>query len=289
VGDGRMPRIDDTLLDGVAFLYPTVESAQKRERLGGSAFLIGKPIEATKEVFGKVTYAPYLVSNRHVVFEGSAVVATINKRDGGEPYVVDIDQEAWVAHPEGDDVAATSVMGRFDRVLHKVSFIKVDAFFTRERAAEMALGVGDEVFMVGRFVNLQGVDVNRPAARFGSISAGPIMIPTRGPGGVIREQESYAVEMRSRTGFSGSPVCAYRTLATTLTNVPEGAKDFWGLLGVNWGYVRDEEGENTWLNGVVPAWKILDILNTPRLLEVHEAIEQFTRDNANALRDQMTP
>ncbi len=47
--------------------------------------------------------------------------------------------------------------------------------------------------------------------------------------------------------------------------LPKEAEHMWGLLGVNWGYVPDEEGENTWLNGVVPAWKITELLDSPPL------------------------
>ena len=33
------------------------------------------------------------------------------------------------------------------------------------------------------------------------------------------------------------------------------------------------ERENTWLNGVVPAWKILEMLELPELKEHHELME----------------
>ncbi len=48
---------------------------------------------------------------------------------------------------------------------------------------------------------------------------------------------------------------------------------FWALLGVNWGYIHDEDGENSWLNGVVPAWKILEVLETAPLLAEHAKAE----------------
>jgi hypothetical protein len=89
---------------------------------------------------------------------------------------------------------------------------------------------------------------------------------------VLKDQLSFAVEMRSRTGFSGGMVVAYRTVATVLDTVP--VDDFFTILGVNWGYIIDEEGENTWLNGVVPGWKIAEVFQTPRIKEIHaEATE----------------
>jgi hypothetical protein len=42
----------------------------------------------------------------------------------------------------------------------------------------------------------------------------------------------------------------------------------------------DEEGENTWLNGVVPAWKISELLDAPPLQAIHSLAEQAMRDLA---------
>ena len=45
------------------------------------------------------------------------------------------------------------------------------------------------------------------------------------------------------------------------------------MLGISWGYIFDEERENTWLNGVVPAWKILDLLDSEPMKHAFEAAE----------------
>lgn len=274
-----MPRIHDRLLDGVVFLFRSAAEAHARARLGGTGFVIGRLLENSEELLGRRKYVPYLVSNRHVVFEGSACVASVNRKDGGPPDVLDIEQEAWVAHPGGDDVAVTCVNGMLDAAIHRVTHIKQGSIFGPEDIENYEVGVGDEVFMIGRFVNLQGRKANQPAARFGNISAGLSPIPVEG-----RLQEAFAVEMRSRTGFSGSPVLVYRTLASSLMDHAEHATDFWGLLGVNFGYVKDEEGENTWLNGVVPAWKIMEVLATPQLREIHAIHEQMLVIHAAQLR-----
>jgi hypothetical protein len=126
--------------------------------------------------------------------------------------------------------------------------------------SKIALGVGEEVFMVGRFINHQGAEENIAAVRFGSISVMPEPIYNKA---ILKNQLSFAVEMRSRTGFSGGMVVAYRTPATILDDVP--IDHFHVILGVNWGYVLDENGENTWLNGVVPGWKIMDLFDVPRV------------------------
>lgn len=268
-----MPRIHDGNLDGVAFLYRNTDEAESRERLGGSAFIVGRELKGGVEAFGHPVYLPYLVSNKHVVFNGSACVATVNKRDRTGTVIWDIDQNDWHAHPT-DDIAVACVVNFHNGAEQAATFIQERRFVTPEFLTESKAGVGDEVFMVGRFVNHQGTTVNRPAVRFGSISMMQEVIPVRDESArILRYQESFAVEMRSRTGFSGAPVAIYRTVATVLVDVPYEHTDFWRLLGVNYGYVIDEKGENTWLNGVVPAWKITEVLNLPALRAIQDEHE----------------
>ena len=269
-----MPRIDDSLLKGVAFMYRTRDEAERRVKLGGSAFVVGRSIPGSEHVRGGA-YVPYLVSNRHVVFNGGASVATFNRRDRGKPAILEYEPTDWTLHPDGDDLAAICVFGDLVSAVHEVSYVKNDQIVDEPTVRYFDIGVGDEVVMIGRFVNHQGRNVNRPAARFGSISMMPEPIWNKAIQG---DQLSYAVEMRSRTGFSGSPVAIYRTPATILANIPEEKQQVWGLLGVNWGYIYDEENEdgereNTWLNGVVPGWKIIELLDVPALKNRQEELE----------------
>jgi hypothetical protein len=144
------------------------------------------------------------------------------------------------------------------------------------------VGPGDNVFMIGRFINLQGGEEKiEPSTRFGNISA--MLQPLRNSD-LSRDQIGFAVEMRSRTGFSGSPVTVYRTQFDDTFRTKAPKPYFWGLLGINWGYVLDEHGENTWLNGVVPAWKILETLEVPELKKKHAlstAVLKYAQDNPN--------
>lgn len=261
-----MPRIPDLNAHGIAFLFRTVEEATERSQIGGTAFFVGRPIAERELGSGQYLYAPYLVSNAHVVFGGSACVASVNRRDGLGTDIFDIDQNEWIAHPTAD-LAAVSLFGFIDTLQHKISFVPEDLLITEEFAVQSDLGVGDEVFMIGRFVNHQGAIINHPAARFGSISMTPETIRISG---VHHPQLAYAVEMRSRTGFSGSPVSIYRTAATVLVDVPKGTEKFWGLLGVNAGYILDEDGSNTWLNAVIPAWQIAELLAMPAFTQQRE-------------------
>ena len=268
-----MPRIADKNLNGLAFLFRTAEEAKARAQLGGSAFFIGRTIPGSDGQPKGRSYVPYLISNRHVVWNAGACVVSLNRRDGNAPDVVDIDQAEWQVHPGNADLAAVCMLGRFDMATHRVAFLRDHTFLTKEFMQSADVGVGDEVFMIGRFINHQGAVHNKPAVRFGSLS---MMLEPLWNNALQRDEDSFAVEMRSRTGFSGSPVVVYRTVSTVLTDVPEDHRDFHRLLGVNWGYVLDENGENTWLNGVVPAWKIDELLKVPELQrQQDEAVAQF--------------
>jgi hypothetical protein len=255
-------------VDGAVFLFRTRQEAEQRARIGGTGFLVTKEIRGSKEAFGQRLFVPYLVSCRHVVFGGAASVVSINRRDERPPDIFEFEPTDWTEHPAGDDVIAICMQGHMRPTEHRYATIESQWLLTPEYMQTVDVGIGDEVFMIGRFINHQGQKENRASARFGSIS---MMLENIWVKQDRRHQESFAVEMRSRTGFSGAPVAVYRTPATTLADVKHG--DFWSILGVNWGYILDEQGENTWLNGVVPAWKVIDLLEHTDLKKQHEKYE----------------
>jgi hypothetical protein len=266
-GEWQMPRIGRTITTSVVFLYPSEDHARRHGRIGGTGFIVGKPMADTG------LNALYLVTNMHVVAGGSPVVR-INRRDGGPPDILDLLDVEYVAHPAGDDLAIQPLSDHVRTDVHAFSFVPVERLVTPEVLARHDIGIGDEVFMVGRFVNLQGTTNNVPAVRFGNFSHDLDRVRLRVP---AHDQECFAVEMRSRTGFSGAPVYVWGRPDTTLVQRQvQNTSDysFIYLLGVNFGYIIDPDAdageENTWLNGVVPAWKILELLNTPTLVEAHE-------------------
>jgi hypothetical protein len=270
-----MPRISDYMLDGIVFLYRTEDEARRRVKLGGTGFVLTIPLKGSEELTGHLLYVPYLVTNRHVVFGGGASVVSINRRDGAAPDVFPFEPTDWIEHPKGDDLAAISLFPFADTSIHMTAHIPHASLLTRKGFTELMIGVGDEVFMIGRFINHQGKHNNRPAVRFGSISMGVEDIWVKKDN---RFQESIAVEMRSRTGFSGSPVAVYRMKNNILSReIPEEYSEFWALLGVNWGYILDEDGENTWLNGVVPSWKVRELFEVPALKDKQREIEEDFR------------
>src|SRR6185437_16698031 len=99
------------MMDGAVFLFRTKQEAERRARIGGSAFMVTKEISGSKEAFGESLFIPYFVSCRHVVFSGGASVATLNRVDGGPPDIFEFEPTDWVEHPARDDVVAICAQG----------------------------------------------------------------------------------------------------------------------------------------------------------------------------------
>ena len=270
-----MPRLPDKFAHSVGFLYRTRAEAENNAKIGGSFFMVGKRIEGVTHPNAGNAWFVYAVSNFHVPWTAGAPVIRLNRRDGRK-HVIELTQQDWVPHPDGDDLAIAFLSDRMgmsgdsvDRAVDHLTFVESPMILTEDAMRRCSVGPGDDVFMIGRFLNHQGTgETITPAVRFGNISVmlGPIWNPT-----INADQSSFAVEMRSRTGFSGSLVATYRTPLNSIFNVPAEQNSFLWLLGVNWGYIKDKEtGEITWLNGVVPAWKILELLEVPTLRDKHD-------------------
>lgn len=146
----------------------------------------------------------------------------------------------------------------------------MDAFLTREDIERFQIGLGVDIYYVGRF-QPSNDSPSITALRFGSISAMPVSIRHPLFGANV---DSYLIEGRSRSGFSGSPVVpglqGHRYL-TESASISMAYSDL--LLGIHWGHLRDvQKGEIVPLGdvrirlpeaimAVAPAWRILDILN----------------------------
>ncbi len=148
-------------------------------------------------------------------------------------------------------------------------------FVTEDFLEQYAIGPGDDVFMVGRFINHQGRQRNTPVVRFGNISMMP-WEPIKNERGLL--QESFLVETRALSGFSSSPVFVYHTPYSPMpAELPTREQGIW-LLGVDWGHMRTfekvmEKNEedpvsegwvvpsNSGQMGVVPAWKLQELLD----------------------------
>lgn len=275
-----MPRIDDEFLDCSIYLYPSEVAARKGERAGGSGFLVGIPSDIDPPNLHHI----YAVTNSHVVREGGSSVVRINTGEGAVDILPTHDSQ-WIHHQDGDDVAVCPII--LDST-HRFSCVPRHMLLTRELIGEYSIGPGDDVFIVGRFVGAEGQQQNTPTARFGNIAMLP-REPIPHPRGI--RQESFLVDVRSISGFSGSPAFVYLPPFTRRygdRNTGDAYRQW--LLGLAWGHINDKcirdnvvdqndaiigtVRANTGMLAVVPAWRLADLLSQEPLVVSRRTAEQ---------------
>jgi hypothetical protein len=262
-----VPRIPDQLLQAVVYVYPSAASAMDGRAAGGTGFFV----DLRSQISGQASR--YVITNRHVA-QGESRFLRINTSDGGTD-VLEIPALAWVGHPDGDDIAAAGVSAIGPE--WAISALDFDSLaVTTPRMEELNMGVGDEVFMLGRFISHGGIRQNQPLARFGNIA----MMPGEGVlDGRQMRVEAFLVEMRSLSGFSGSPVFVYMGPATYRGDgrmMPFYSETI-GLMGIDTGHklmtstiIDRTTGQqvdpnwtvehNTGISIVAPVWKIREVL-----------------------------
>jgi hypothetical protein len=287
-----MPRIPDGFLHCVVYLYPSEEDAKEGSGIGGSGFLAGIISEDVSQPF----WFLYVVTAKHNISEGSLFIRMTTKQ--GEKYIHETKEEDWICHPDGDDVAACVVS--IDPKNVSFSFIPINDFLRQEQVYPLDIGIGDEAFVVGRFINHEGKQRNSPTARTGIISQMPIEpINIRGI-----DQECFLVEARSIGGYSGSPVL-WRVLPFSGTRkIPNWKHGQIGplLLGIEAGYIYDwspvcdsagrvrggsvaqQVQINTGMMVVIPAWRIVNFLLGGSPMTHRRSIEKQIQDEERPSR-----
>jgi hypothetical protein len=214
-------------------------------------------------------------------------VPRLNRKDGGPPDCLPIDDVHWMYHRGPHDLAVLIGVGQEE--VHRIVPIHVRELLTRERSLALSIGVGDDVFMIGRFIGHEGRIHNEPTARFGHVSAAARMMRNIEAG---VDEESFAVEMHSKPGYSGSPTFVWSSVFNNHMQPSSRKGDdqaFLYLLGVNWGQIyekrplRDQWGkeiagphvtEASGVNGVVPAWHIFSLLEQSDVARALKAVEE---------------
>jgi hypothetical protein len=233
--------------------------------------------------------------------DGKFWTIRLTRKGGGiDPIVTQ--QDEWFSHEDGDDVAVYPI--GLNEGLRWWS-VGSDRFLDRESIETYKIGYGDDVFLMGRLISQSGAEKNTPVMRSGIISlmADPSE-PVKYNG---RDQEAFLVECRSISGFSGSPVFVMsergyhgddavkiaelqkrkmgyeepkERVSMVLTPVAFNMTVGPFLLGIDFGHLPHWDDiyngsrkteyraqSNTGIAGVVPNWKIMDVLNTPKLSE----------------------
>lgn len=283
-----MPRIPSRSLNCVGYLYHSTADAEAGADFGGTAFFVSVPSTLPNRHY------IYAVTNWHVACRDGASVLRVNRKDG-DTDIFDIGPEQWDFDARYD-IAVVHIP--LTSAVHTFSLVQApNAFVKKEDIEREKLGVGEDVFMVGRFVDHDGGPINRPAVRFGHISVMPA--PIEQPNGKLAE--SYCIDLHSRSGYSGSPVFVYRTPGYDLeeklpsrldeASILFAGANYLALLGIHFAQFPEqweiehprakpqfhesrvpliEEGRYVkGLSGmtcILPAWLIWDVLNLPKLV-----------------------
>lgn len=251
----KMAIVPIELSETVFYLYPTVESAAKDLEIGGTGFFV------------RHNDFVYAVTNRHVIEKDEAIVIRVNNHEGTVE-IIDVSSAHWKFHNDNVTDVAIARIDTENLEATKYRCINSNVFLSKDIIEQIELGMGNDVFMVGRFVHQSGKEFNTPAARKGMISLPPI------EGQPVKlnriEQEAFLIEMQSICGFSGSPVFHKTHI---LSNAEYRAKsigdfdretipDWLWLVGIDAGHFRNPMTRiNSGISVVIPAWKILEVLN----------------------------
>jgi hypothetical protein len=291
VWEKPMPVIDPNALQCVFYIYPTLSTAKAGDRIGGTGFFVAREFELYS---GRQQL--YAVTNRHCVIEsGGKLVLRITKTDGASDYL-ETKAEDWTQHPDLCDVAVLPIDLPAPEQ-YAYNFVSLVPFFlTPTTVSDRSIGPGDDIFMLGRFIGQDGKQRNLPTVRSGIVSrmnGEPI------PDQYGINQDSFLVEMRSLSGYSGSPVFVQiapglpRPPHFMTSRRPQSYSHFYHgpwLLGIDWCHISNlapimklnDQGRrvavepkqwadaNTGMAGVIPAWRIQEIIELPELVMQRE-------------------
>jgi hypothetical protein len=329
-----VPRVPSYLPRSVVFIYPNEGAAREDKPYGGTGFLV--TVQGEEPAF-HVTTGPlshYIVTAAHVALKHERCVIRLNKSEGYDPLPVTRDQWIWQAQGDlarndlavlpfdfpldeyaQDTVYVGDMLEDETRVTEEVHFWNTGSSFDHRNAA-----LGDDVVMLGRFVDHGGRDRNRVTARFGNVAMLPGEdLPTEG-GYRLR---AFLVEMRSRGGLSGSPVFLIKDdFKTPPFRSHDEIKDAerWGrsrhqyprppvLLGIDQGQfptklaVITDDGEALWMPNqqgidqkvwvkersaltiVIPSWHLVDLLRDERLSDMRKRKVKHDKEKPKATEE----
>lgn len=272
-----MPKIPPWYLDCVVYLYKDATSAREGTKNGGSGFLVAVPLIENPDMC-----SVYVITNNHVFRNcGDCPAVRLNTVQGKIDVIVTQNKD-WKPHPDGSDVAVCPIqISESTTDGHRCNAISPDFFVTKQHVENGTISPGDETFMVGRFVTVQGQQRNTPALRFGNVAMLPYE-PIEDEYGL--KQESFIIECRSIPGYSSSPVFAFnpnlfRRGLVRITSYEIAVAEGPWLLGIDWSHISNyepiyemEDGKlkakrddlrarsNTSMAAVIPAWILRDLL-----------------------------
>jgi len=265
-------RVPDEVRECVVFvgLPVTMPDGQERLRFKGTAFFVEVPSESIQGW----KYV-YLVTAKHVAsnLEGKKFMVRVNTKDGRSALVRG-EGVRWWCHPTEKSVDV-AIIPWLPPEKTEYKRVPTSMFLSDEIIRSKSIGTGDEVFVTGLFAHLTGAAKNLPIVRMGNIAMMPgEPVSTKEFGDI----EAYLIEARSISGLSGSPAFVRETVG-----IGVGSFYLLGLMHGHWDIpplgksdaIRLDEDTygpvNIGIAIVVPAKKILEVLNQPQLLDRRRA------------------
>lgn len=208
-----MPRLNPRFKHMAFFLYGRDPRTNRIRGPLGTGFFIA--LEA-KGIWYLRHY--YAVTCYHVAVKAGASILRINTKDGGHRFI-ELEPHEWQFIRGGDDICAVDITERLTDQ-DEYSAIPPNLVTWQDFIINEEVEIGEDGFMLGLFADHAGKKQNLIAVRFGNLS----LLANRDeiieqPHGIKRP--SHIFDMRSRPGFSGSPVFIYRTPAGDLRTASE--------------------------------------------------------------------
>jgi hypothetical protein len=259
---------------------------EERHEPAGTGFIVGRSTGPTASPHF------YGVTNHHVAQGAGGRIIVLNTKAGHRRKILTEDCDwHWVFDDDLAIIDITNLISSDD----DFSYISESEFTDRSFIEDTEIGIGDEVFLVGLFAPHAGKSKNIASGKFGSLSivaSDDALVPGYEAGGNrYPARPRFIADMRSRPGYSGSPVFVYRTLFLDLRNFDgenyrvdlNRSDTFVRLLGVHCAQFNDSvkidekspvlPGKSLRIPGamavVIPAWKISALLHSPKFAPIN--------------------
>lgn len=173
-------------------------------RLAGTAFFLGVTPEGSdsEQSWCAVVTALHVIAG--IEDSGGQIFLRVNTKGGGFEYIA-MPAARWVRPDHSDgivDAAAACFFPSEYQQKYEFKLLGEEQAITAQGLRDLHIGVGNDVYLSGLFVNHAGTRRNEPIIRSGSIAA----IPEEEVKGRYELTRAYLIECRSIGGLSGSPV-----------------------------------------------------------------------------------
>ncbi|MFM9864390.1 MAG: hypothetical protein ACKVRO_12355 [Micropepsaceae bacterium] len=212
-----MPRINPALGRAIFFLYGVNPKTGATDGPVATGFFVGYRVRLD-HLSPEVVHI-YAVTCQHVAPDGASIIR-INTKGGGNREIP-LEPHEWEFVKSGADVAAVDVT---DHLVagDSVEWIPTSWFLSKGQIEQSSIWVGEDGFMLGLLTDVHS-HRNEVVGRFGNLG----MVADDGclikqPNG--NQRPAHLFDIRSRTGFSGSPVFIYRTPSADLRHISYGIR-----------------------------------------------------------------